>query len=796
MRAVLKAAAAVVLLISPHSSEAHSVQRNPLNYITSVDAPRIHTPGQRVHAHSSFDLSFLLHDGADQIRIALEPNHDVLSPDATIRHLGPDGAVTREEKVDRAQYRVFRGHTFVQHPHHAEWINSGWARILVHRDGPEPVFEGTFRVNGDHHHIQSARTYRQTRLDGDPEAPHAGDEYMVVWRDSDVMATPNDLTTELKRDLPGQGSVCSSDRLDFNNLYNHPVRLGLDVRGLSSVEMKDLIGRQAIDGTTGGNSAGVNLASSIGSTAGCPTTRKVALVGIATDCTYTAAFNSSSNARSNVISLVNSASAVYESTFNISLGIQNLTISDATCPGTPAQNTEWNQACSSDVTISDRLGLFSTWRGQFNDTNAYWTLLSTCNTEAAVGLAWLGQLCTQGSTPNGNDTTAGANVVVRTSTEWQVFAHETGHIFGAVHDCTDTTCSDGTSSMQQCCPLSASSCNADGAFIMNPSTGPGLTQFSACTVGNICSALDRGSVNAACLSDNKNIVTITNAQCGNGIVEAGEECDCGGTEACGDNPCCDPTTCKYKSNAVCDFSNEDCCTDACQYQSAGTVCRASTGSCDPQETCSGAAALCPADAKAPDEQSCGAGGSSGLKCASGQCTSRDLQCQTLVGNGTTACDASSCQVRCASPQLGPNACYDLQQYFLDGTPCEGGGHCANGQCKGASFTDEVAAWVRDNKEIVIPVAVVVGLLVLAALSSCAKGGSSGSRRHRAKPPNSSWVGGGPAVPLPVARGANGSGAPSRRSQRPSRHGPGGGGGGDGDASMWDAQPRRPLARYG
>jgi hypothetical protein len=96
----------------------------------------------------------------------------------------------------------------------------------------------------------------------------------------------------------------------------------------------------------------------------------VALLGIATDCTYAQDFANEQAARENVLDMMNSASAVYERTFNISLGLQNLNVLPADCPGTPASGTEWNQACSSSVDISDRLNLFTAWRGQQRDSNS------------------------------------------------------------------------------------------------------------------------------------------------------------------------------------------------------------------------------------------------------------------------------------------------------------------------------------------------------------------------------------------------------------------------------------------
>src|SRR5206468_2723398 len=56
--------------------------------------------------------------------------------------------------------------------------------------------------------------------------------------------------------------------------------------------------------------------------------------------------------------------------------------------------------------------------------------------------------------------------------------------------------------------------------------------------------------------------------CGNGIVDAGEQCD-GGT----------------------------CCTATCTFVASGTVCRTGGGVCDVAEACTGASATCPADAK-------------------------------------------------------------------------------------------------------------------------------------------------------------------------------------------------------
>lgn len=59
--------------------------------------------------------------------------------------------------------------------------------------------------------------------------------------------------------------------------------------------------------------------------------------------------------------------------------------------------------------------------------------------------------------------------------------------------------------------------------------------------------------------------------CGNGILEAGEDCDDG--------------------NGV----NGDCCTSSCTIEPAATVCRPAANICDVDEVCDGISGLCPAD---------------------------------------------------------------------------------------------------------------------------------------------------------------------------------------------------------
>ncbi|KAL4798714.1 Metallo-peptidase family M12-domain-containing protein [Aspergillus venezuelensis] len=741
---VLPLVVGIILSLFTSGVTARSQAPNAIRRVSSLDQPTIKAPSRttnRVDHLSHFDITFTIRDKEQRVKLELEPNHEILADDAYVQYLGEDGKVHSEEPIKRDRHKVFKGRALVgKGKAQGSWEPAGWTRIYVKEDGPRPLFEGVFNIRGDNHHILLQSSYLSKKRPQDVDIPRQDEEYMVFYRDSDTLRPADYSThTDLKRSLPDEsdveprwatGSTCNADNLGFNSDPNHPVLNSFTEKDSSrwaSMPIADLFGfglskRQDDIGTVSGNGGGVNLESTIGDTSGCPSTMRVALIGIATDCSFWEKYDGRDDVQETVVSMVNSASNVFEDSFNISLGLRNLTITDKTCTDNPSSAAQWNTPCTQG-NITSRLDLFSEWRGQQSDTNAYWTLMTDCNTGSEVGLAWLGQLCNNEVTDNGGSSVSGANVVVSTGAAgWQIFAHESGHTFGAVHDCTSQTCSQNLQDSSNCCPLSTSTCDAGGDYIMNPSTGQDITKFSQCTIGNICAALGRNSVKSNCLSDNRGIETFTGAQCGNGIVESGEDCDCGGEESCGDNQCCDPSTCKYKDGATCDDANDGCCI-SCQFASADYICRPSTGECDLEEKCTGNSSTCPTDSWLDDGDDCGDSGS-GLQCASGQCTSRDAQCESYMGsvtgsNNTRSCDQDQfpvCQMWCrdeTSSSFMTTQCVGNSQNYLDGTPCNNGGRCKNGTCQGSK------SWIEAHKNIIIPVvAGVGGLIVIAILISC------------------------------------------------------------------------------
>lgn len=240
---------------------------------------------------------------------------------------------------------------------------------------------------------------------------------------------------------------------------------------------------------------------------------------------------------------------------------------------------------------------------------------------------------------------------------------------------------------------------------MNPTTGKQETEFSQCSLGNVCNFIGMGSKSCIMTPDSRTI--IGKNQCGNGIVEAGEECDPG---ANGATACC-TADCKLTEGSKCDPANSMCCTSSCQLAAAGTVCRPSVdATCDMAEVCTGTNATCPEDKTAKDGTGCG----KGLACANGHCTSNDLQCQQ-AGKSMglqKACPSqdTSCFVTCQDPAVN-RQCTILQTVLIDGSPCGYGGHCYRGTCKPGSWQERFQALYTKNLNIAIPVTVAVGLIV-------------------------------------------------------------------------------------
>ncbi|CAG05554.1 unnamed protein product, partial [Tetraodon nigroviridis] len=164
------------------------------------------------------------------------------------------------------------------------------------------------------------------------------------------------------------------------------------------------------------------------------------------------------------------------------------------------------------------------------------------------------------------------------------FAHEVGHNFGSPHD-SGPECTPGESKSQDM--------KEKGNYIMyaRATSGDKLNnnKFSVCSVNNITNVLQKKRNN--CFVESGQPI------CGNGLVEPGEQCDCGYSDQCKDQCCYDANQpddkkCTLKPNKACSPSQGPCCNEQCSYKGRNEKCR-DESECAHQGMCNGVSAQCP-----------------------------------------------------------------------------------------------------------------------------------------------------------------------------------------------------------
>ena len=123
------------------------------------------------------------------------------------------------------------------------------------------------------------------------------------------------------------------------------------------------------------------------------------------------------------------------------------------------------------------------------------------------------------------------------------------------------------------------------------------------------------------------------AECGNGRVEPGEQCDCARDDPlCHRDTCCDMSRCRVAGPHVTCTGGPCCDAHTCRPRHAGTECRRARSACDFAEHCDGSSAACPLEEPASyyhDGHACvDLGGETG-RCWHGKCVRIGGQCRQM-----------------------------------------------------------------------------------------------------------------------------------------------------------------------
>ncbi|XP_053986021.1 disintegrin and metalloproteinase domain-containing protein 10-like [Hylaeus anthracinus] len=308
--------------------------------------------------------------------------------------------------------------------------------------------------------------------------------------------------------------------------------------------------------------------------------------------------------------------------------------------------------------------------------------------KGTLGLAWTGDLKNAGGVCEKNGHYRGSMKSLNTgiitllnygkhvppTVSHVTLAHEIGHNFGSPHDPDE--CSPG---------------GEDGNFIMFARATSGdkrnNNRFSPCSLVSINPVL-----NAKARSTKGCFAEPQTAICGNGVVEDGEECDCGWEEDCND-PCCHPQRlhhpsheipCRLADGAVCSPSQGPCCTSGCTLRN-GDKCRDDNG-CRDASFCDGRGPQCPPSISKPNKTIC----NEEFVCYMGECTGSIClaygleSCQCIAGPEDPP--TKSCELCCKLPGEDQpclssfawnSAPYDIPDMLSKpGTPCNDyNGYC-------------------------------------------------------------------------------------------------------------------------
>jgi hypothetical protein len=525
----------------------HTDHIRELSPVTSYSITHLHSSGEHRHlsAYEEGTDHFRLRGNVEQpypdsIHLSLTALGETFDYDlAVMDHLFPeDGVVTLSGvNEDGAETAVTTNHRLTSY---AAYFSNGFATATVLSDGTvhaviyrdQELYQ--FDSLEDHEHSLTEEHHRGLR-----DAAAKTHPPMVAFRRSErfvpkekASCSTASATTVLDANTPPTSSTTASSTTassssspdNFINTF------------LTSSNPRNLAANDAGDPDRWTSCfANDNVPRALG-------------MGIATDSLfYTKSGGTENKVKEKVATIIADSNTIYAYQLNIYLTVDNLYIK------TSSGGEAWNNAASDTAgtcaqSINDKLDNMRLWAksgGGRPTEQGLWHLLTPCYYSGTVGLAYVGVLCEMNS---GYHTGVSGFAFGSCCSDWGTFAHEVGHNFGADHSFED----------------------GQGA------TG-GIMDYGDGLLNNIYQFNTKYRKDQVCNEVNNNInckyFTSYAPECGNGVVEAGEECECenGGTS------CANCVSCSLPAGKQC--ASGECCNLATgMFYPASQAC--SSGICN------------------------------------------------------------------------------------------------------------------------------------------------------------------------------------------------------------------------
>ncbi|XP_077993922.1 disintegrin and metalloproteinase domain-containing protein 10-like [Glandiceps talaboti] len=736
--------------IHPHISNYE-----PLNYET-IKIPNYETSRQRRDSEPDGDFIVRINFSAfnRNFKLSLCRNRQMFHPEAILSIIGKDKV--RSKPIDHESANVFKG-----------ILQDEPKTSVVHGHIIDGVFDGVIKTREEVYHMEPVGRFLNTTVNF----------HSVIYKDTDIQwnnirtKTAKNIKDKFQKKLRAiQMSTMPIDNekeenifhlfeQNISNLKNGEEKFD-SFLDLTSEQRKKLYRHDYMGShgnmTTHGNTTSRHTRSAMTNSE----IMKTCLIYLVADHTFyqDVAGSNSAAALSEMAYIIQEADSVYRATdFNGDGKGDNIGFSIAGVTIFTHATSKYYKLSDIRMPTEDILNKFSEY-----NFNGYCLGILFTNRDfsgGVLGLAWIGYstwsgpaggICQPRVLVTSDYKRRSMNTVVVTLRNYggripqRVTAvsvmHEIGHSFGAQHDPFTPECSPG---------------GVYGNYLMysfaTEGNKPNNRVFSECSKARISPVI--------MVKGRRCLQVYEGPQCGNRVVEDGEECDCGTAVECFfTDSCCTPkggqansVECTPKAGAQCSPKQSVCCSDDCNVipSDVNYQCKPRT-ECTEPSYCNGIDGSCPVESLHPNGSVCD---DNYGRCFNGECTLTpcydlgldDCQCHYNLSIFCHLC----CQVNdsCVSAEsLGlvgidgnllkrpaGHACANFTGY------CTSDGVCASVDSEGAltrlsnlfamNSADGATEWLQNNWYYVLVGLIAVILVAFASIVTYRKGRSDRSMAY-------------------------------------------------------------------